>query len=146
LEEDLAPDDSDDPPLISSGPRKALLEPLSLPIMLGNSLASQSNSSAESDSTDDRRGILLGVAWVVGMLGSLEGETGILDTGTLAPGGDDDDGALAPGDDDDDGALAPGDDDDAGNLGPGDEDDDGTLTPGDDDDDALAPDPPDLVE
>jgi len=106
LEEDLAPDDSDDPPLISSGPRKALLEPLSLPIMLGNSLASQSNSSAESDSTDDRRGILLGVVWVVGMLGSLEGETGILDAGTLAP-GEDDDGALAPGDEDDDGALAP---------------------------------------
>ena len=61
------------------------------------------------------------LVWVVG---SLEGETGILDAGNLAP----------------------GDDDDAGNLGPGDEDDDGTLTPGDDDDDALAPDPPDLVE
>jgi len=126
LEEDLAPDDA--PPIISS-----ILEPPSLPLVLGNSFASQSNSSAESrDSIEERRGILLGVVLVVG---SLEGETGILDAGN-----------LAPGDDDDDGALAPGDDDDAGNLGPGDEDDDGTLTPGDDDDDALAPDPPDLVE
>jgi len=99
LEEDLAPDDA--PPIISS-----ILEPPSLPLVLGNSFASQSNSSAESrDSIEERRGILLGVVLVL-VVGSLEGETGILDAGALAPGDDDDAGTLTPGDDDDD-ALAP---------------------------------------
>ena len=54
-----------------------------------NSFDSQSNSSAESDSTDERRGILDGDGGIVGILlgvvGILEGEVGSLEIGILLP-------------------------------------------------------------
>ena len=52
-------------------------------------MASQSNSSAESDSTEERRGILDGEGGIVGILlgvvGILEGEVGSRDVGILLP-------------------------------------------------------------
>ena len=54
-----------------------------------NSLDSQSNSSAERDSTEERSGILDGDGGIVGILlgvvGILDGEVGSLDTGILLP-------------------------------------------------------------
>jgi len=87
FEEDLVSEDVlplNSPPLM-----KALLL---VPPCLGlawNSFDSQSNSSAESDSTEERRGILDGdggmVGTLLGVAGILDGEVGNLEMGSLLP-------------------------------------------------------------